>query len=149
MTLTQCRAMLRKTCAMKWDYSLNLVRDETVERWTVSNAKSLSKHDRWLLLFPIESNNYCYRGRFSVFMFMQIASIEQVIDKLFWFFFFSCSSRSNRDVNGNVQILTQIKFERPKAIDKRFRSTHRPKKRLNFEASSMKYWIILWQLTTI
>ena len=140
----------KKTRAMKWDYSFNL--NSRWNSWEVNSqrrcTKALSKHDRWLLLFPIESNNDCYRGRFSVFPLMQIASIEQVIDKLFWFFF-SCSSWSNRDVNGNVQILTQIKFERPKANDKRFRSTHRPKKRVNFEASSIKYWIILWQLTTI
>lgn len=42
---------------------------------------------------------------------MQIGSIEQVIDKLLIFTF---NQKRARDVNGNVQILTQIKSERPR-----------------------------------
>lgn len=44
---------------------------------------------------------------------MQIASIEQVIDKLLIFMF---KQINVWNVNRNVQILTQIKFQRPKVV---------------------------------
>lgn len=88
---------------------------------------------------------------------MQIASIEQVIDKLLIFMFILINVCLVVDVNGNVQILTQIKFERPeenKAVKVLFSwnlilHTDGSIATQKLETSPIKYWIILQQLTTI